>query len=105
RATVVVEAPHIDAIEPVPTATELLEEPRNGEKCCLTRTGRPRHRDELAFLHFHGKIAERIGLDDLGPVNLRQAGHLEHSSLESVQPKLNGSALRAVRCETHRFRR
>src|SRR6185503_4975244 len=71
RAPIVVEAPYIDAVEAVLTAAELFEKSRDGQKGCLTRTGRPRYRNEFALLYFHREVAERIGLDDLGPVNLR----------------------------------
>jgi hypothetical protein len=68
RALVVVEAAHIDAIELVFPAAELLEESRDGEKRGLAGARGAGNRDELTLLDLDGEIAQRIGLDHFGAV-------------------------------------
>src|SRR5690606_33326154 len=82
---VVVEAAHVNAVQPVLTAAELLQQAGDVEEGGLAGAGRTRHRNELALAHVDVEVAQRMGLDHVRAVDLAQLVHAQHLGLSVAQ--------------------
>jgi|GEM_PF-2282218 len=81
RALVVVHAVHVDAIEQVFAAGEILQQPGDGQERGLARARRPGDGDELALVDLEREAAQGVGLDGFGAIHLGHFAHLEHHVL------------------------
>src|SRR5712691_915562 len=75
---VVAEAAHVLAIEDVGAALEGVEQAGDVEEGGLARAGGAHDGHELARTHAQRELRQRMGLDQIGAVDLRDALHLQH---------------------------
>src|SRR5262249_38052031 len=68
----------LDAVEQVLAAGQLLEQAGDVEERGLARARWTGHGDELAVADLQREIAQRVGLDHLGPVHLGDVLHVKH---------------------------
>ena len=78
RSGIVIQAAHVDTVQPVLATGELLKQTGDVEKGRLAGTGWSGHRDEFTLPHVDREITQGVGLDEMGAVDLLQVGHLQH---------------------------
>jgi len=78
RTLAISEPLDLHAVEQVLAAGELLEQACDVEKRRLAGARRTGHRDELALVDLERELAQRVGLDHLGPVHLGDIFHVQH---------------------------
>jgi hypothetical protein len=78
RALVVAQAAHVHAVKPILATGEGFEQAGDREEGGLARAGWAGDGDKLARLDLQIELAQRIGLDHLGAVDLGKGLHLQH---------------------------
>jgi hypothetical protein len=75
----VAQAAHVNAVQVIPALLEGIQEPRDVQEGGLAGSRGSHDGDELAAVDLDRELAQGMGLDVLGPIDLRDVFHLEHS--------------------------
>jgi len=78
RTRVIGEVADIAAIEHVAAGLKALQQAGDIEEGGLAGARRPGHGDELPRADLEGEVAQRVGLNEVGAVDLADILHLEH---------------------------